>query len=64
MRFETLERASIHIALPLNYGMLENLDDVTVGRKVWRGEGKNFLPPLVYSCVTCRVIRERLTLHK
>ena len=50
----------MHTALPTIYRMLRKLDDVRQGKKVWRGEGKQWAHPSVYSREMCRALREEL----
>ena len=59
-RFETSLRPTLHRALPIIYRMLRKLDDVRQGKKVWRGEGKQWAHPSVYSREMCRVLLEEL----
>ncbi len=37
-RFESSERPTLHIALPTVYRILEKFDDVSHGKRVWRGK--------------------------
>ncbi len=58
--FKSSKRPTLHIKLPTVYRILEKLDDVSHGKRVWRGEGLALAHLSTYSREFCRVIRERL----
>ncbi len=59
-RFETSSRPTTHIALPILYRMLQTLEDICNGKKVWRGEGRPLAYPSIYPRELCRVLRMKL----
>ncbi len=59
-RFEISLRATLHIALPAEYHMMQKLDDVSCRKKAWRGEFQPLAHPSVYSRELSSVMRNCL----
>ena len=48
-RFEVSSRPTIHIALPMIYKAMKNLDDIADGGQVWRESINGMVQPSIYS---------------
>ena len=59
-RIETSYRPTMHIALPIIYGMLQKLHDISNGKKVCRGGGRRMSLQSTYSRELCIVLRVKL----
>ena len=59
-RFETSFRPTMHTAFPMVYRILQNLEEISDGKEVWRGEGKPLAYPSVYSRELCEVAQQKL----